>query len=147
MTAPFFFGARCKRGRHFYTTTAPSCCIPASYCHLSVTLQTMRIIVVNLQGNRAAFRIFIVLLMYSFDSPSYIFSAISGEGVPLSIRTDTTLHFTYEVRTMWSCLTCLRSLNMLPFKRYILKYQFLQEDLLQKCVICTLFMPAPLSLL
>jgi len=25
-----FFGARCKRGRHLYTTAAPSCCIPAS---------------------------------------------------------------------------------------------------------------------
>ena len=67
----FFFGACCKRGRHFYTTTAPSCCIPASYCHLSVTLQTMSIIVVNLQDNRAAFQIFIALLSFSFDSPSY----------------------------------------------------------------------------
>ena len=27
--------------RHLYTTTAPSCCIPVSYCHLSATLQTM----------------------------------------------------------------------------------------------------------
>ena len=35
----FVFDARCKRGRHLYTTTAPSCCIPASYCHLSVSLQ------------------------------------------------------------------------------------------------------------
>jgi len=33
----FFFDACCKRGRHLYTTTAPSCCIPASYCHLSTT--------------------------------------------------------------------------------------------------------------
>ena len=39
----------CKRGRHLYTTTAPSCFIPASYCHLSATLQTMSIIVVSLQ--------------------------------------------------------------------------------------------------
>ena len=30
--------------RHLYTTTAPSCCIPASYCHLPATLQTMNII-------------------------------------------------------------------------------------------------------
>jgi len=37
----FFFGACCKRGCHFYTTIAPSCCIPTSYCYLSVTLQTM----------------------------------------------------------------------------------------------------------
>ena len=39
----------CKRGRHLYITTAPSCCILASYCHLSATLQTISIIVVNLQ--------------------------------------------------------------------------------------------------
>ena len=69
----FFCGACCKWGRHLYTTTAPSCCIPASYCHLSVTLQTMSIIVVNLQDNRAVFGIFIALLRFSFDSPSYIF--------------------------------------------------------------------------
>ena len=67
----FFFGACCKRGRHIYTTTAPSCCIPASYCHLSTTLQTISIIVVNLLDNRAVFRIFIALLRFSFDSPSY----------------------------------------------------------------------------
>ena len=48
-------------GRHLYPTTAPSCCIPASYCHLSVTLQTISIAVVNLQDNRAVFRIFIAL--------------------------------------------------------------------------------------
>ena len=66
-----FFGACCKRGRHLYTTTAPSCCIPASYCHLSATLQTMSITVVNLQDNRYLFRIFIALLSFSFDSPSY----------------------------------------------------------------------------
>jgi len=48
--------------RHLYTTTVPSCCIPAFYCHLSATLQTMSIIVVNLQDIRAAFRIFIPLL-------------------------------------------------------------------------------------
>jgi len=42
-----------------------------SYCHLSATLQTMSIIVVNLQDNRAVFRIVIALLRFSFDSPSY----------------------------------------------------------------------------
>ena len=68
----FFFGACCKRGCHLYSTTAPSCCIPASYCHLSATLQTISITVVNLQDNRAVFRIFIALLRFSFDSPSYI---------------------------------------------------------------------------
>jgi len=67
-----FFGACCKRGRHLYTTTASSCYIPASYCHPSAILQTMSIIVVNLQDNRPVFRIFITLLKFSFDSPSYI---------------------------------------------------------------------------
>ena len=67
----FFCGACCKRGRHLYTTNAPSCCIPASYCHLKATLQTMSIIVVNLQDNRSVFRIFIALLKSSFHSPSY----------------------------------------------------------------------------
>ena len=62
--ALFFFGACYKRGRHLYTTTGPSCCIPASYCHLSATLQTMSIIVVNLQDNQAVFRIFISLLLF-----------------------------------------------------------------------------------
>ena len=47
--------------RHLYNTTAPSCCIPASYCHLSATLQNTSTIVVNLQDNRAVFRIFIAL--------------------------------------------------------------------------------------
>jgi hypothetical protein len=60
----FFFGACCKRGGHLNTSTAPSCCVPASYCHLSATFQTMRIIVVNLQDNRALFRIFIAVLKF-----------------------------------------------------------------------------------
>jgi len=68
----FFFGACCQRGRHLYTTTVPSCCIPASYCHLSATLQTMSIIVVNLQENRAVFRIFIALLKFSIDCLSHV---------------------------------------------------------------------------
>ena len=68
--ALFFFGVCCKQGRHLYTTNAPSCCISASYCHLSATLQTISIIVVNLQGNRDVFRIVIALLRFSFDSPS-----------------------------------------------------------------------------
>jgi len=66
----FFFGSCCKRGRHFYTTTAQSYCVPVSFCHLSAALQTISIIVVNLQDNRAVFRIFIVILRFSFDSPS-----------------------------------------------------------------------------
>jgi hypothetical protein len=39
--------------------------------HMSATLQTMSITVVNLQDNRAVFRIFIALLKFSLDSPSY----------------------------------------------------------------------------
>jgi len=73
----FFFGARCKRGRHLYTTNAPSCCIPAPCCHLLSTLQTISITVVNLQDNRVVFRIFTALLRFSFDSPSYIYFIIS----------------------------------------------------------------------
>ena len=68
----FFFGAYWKWGRHLYSTTAPLCCIPASYCHLSATLQTMSIIVVSLQDNRAVFWISVTLLRFSFDSPSYL---------------------------------------------------------------------------
>ena len=66
-------GACCKRDRHLYTTTALSCCIPASYQHLSATLHTISITVVTLQDNRAVFRIFIALLRFSFDSPSCFF--------------------------------------------------------------------------
>ena len=44
-----------KRGHHLYATTAPSCCIPTSYCHLSTILQTMSIILFNLQDNRDVF--------------------------------------------------------------------------------------------
>ena len=68
----FFVGACCKLGRHLYTTTSLSCCIPAAYYHMSATLQTMTITAVNLQDNQAVFRIFIALLMFSFDAPSYI---------------------------------------------------------------------------
>ena len=62
-------GACCKRGRQLYTTTEPSCCIPALYCNLSATLQTMSIIVVNLQDNRAVFQFFIALLRFSLTLP------------------------------------------------------------------------------
>ena len=73
----FFFGLCCKRGRHLYTTTVPSCCIPASYYHLSATLQTISINVDHLQDNRAVFRIFTTFLSFSFDSPSCIPSQIN----------------------------------------------------------------------
>jgi hypothetical protein len=72
----FFFGTCCKWGRHLYTTTVLFCCIPASYGHLSATLQTMSTTVVNLQDNQAVFRIFITLLRFSFDSPLYIFTFV-----------------------------------------------------------------------
>ena len=64
----FLFGACCKWGRHLYTIAEPSCCVPPSCCHLSATLQTMSMIVANLQDNRVGFRIFITLLRFSFDS-------------------------------------------------------------------------------
>ena len=41
-----------------------------SYCHLSATLQTISIIVINLQDNRAVIGIVIALLRFSFDFPS-----------------------------------------------------------------------------
>ena len=59
--------------------TAPSCCVPASYWHLSATLQTMSITVANLQDNWVVFRIFITLLRFSFDSPSYGTRAENGK--------------------------------------------------------------------
>jgi len=59
-------------GRHLYTTTAPSCCIPASYWYLSATLQIISITVVNFQDSRAVFRIFIPLLRFSSDCPSFL---------------------------------------------------------------------------
>ena len=71
----FFFGTCCKWGHHLYSSTARSCCIPALCCHLSATLQIMSIIVVNLQDNRAVFWIFITLLRFSFDCPSYVNSS------------------------------------------------------------------------
>ena len=64
MTECCFFGALCKWGRHIYTTSVPSCRIPASPCHLSATLQIMSIVV---------FRIFIAFLRFSFDSPSCVY--------------------------------------------------------------------------
>jgi len=70
MTDPVLLLCMLQAGLPSYTTTALSCCIPASCYHQSATLQTMSIIVVNLQDNRAVFRIFISLLRFSFDSPS-----------------------------------------------------------------------------
>jgi hypothetical protein len=76
-TTLFFFGACCKWGHNLYTTTTTTtvllCCIAALYYHLLATLHTMSIIVVNLQDSRAVFKIFIALLRFSFDSPSYLY--------------------------------------------------------------------------
>jgi hypothetical protein len=60
-TMLFFFGVCCRRSSRFYTASVPLCCIPASYCHLSATLQTMSNTVANLQENWALFPIFIAL--------------------------------------------------------------------------------------
>jgi len=46
---------------------------------MSATLQTTSITVVNLQDNRAVFRIFIALLRFSFDSSSYVQTARNNE--------------------------------------------------------------------
>jgi hypothetical protein len=70
-TTLFFLGACYNRGCRLYPTTAPSRCIPASYCHLSAILQTISTISANLQDNRTVFRIFIALLRFSFDSTLY----------------------------------------------------------------------------
>ena len=51
---------------HYYCAVVLHSCID-----LSATLQTTSINVVNLQDNRAVFRIFIAFLKFSFDSPSY----------------------------------------------------------------------------
>ena len=60
-----------KRGRHLYTTTAPSCYIPAPYCNLSAILQTISITVDSLQDNRAVFGIFIARRhLYTTTAPS-----------------------------------------------------------------------------
>ena len=52
-----------------YKKSSFFCVVP--YCHLSATLQTMNIIVVNLQNNLAVVLIFIAILRFPFDSPSY----------------------------------------------------------------------------
>jgi len=104
----FFFDACCKRGRHIYITTAPSCCIPASYCHLSATLQTISITVVNLQDNRAVIRNFIALLRSSFDSPSYLISATWYLRTYLS-STYNTGGTWFEYRSAFTCLTVARN--------------------------------------
>jgi hypothetical protein len=103
----FFCGACCKRGCHFCTTTAPSFCVPASYCHLPATLQTMSIIVVNLQDNRAVFRIFIAILRFSFDCPFvFHFTNFCTKSENIS-HLHINLHVRYVVRlTVASRLYC-----------------------------------------
>jgi hypothetical protein len=81
----FFFSVCCKRGGHLYTTTAPSCCIPASYCHLSATLQTTSNTVANLHKNRAVCRIFIALLRFSFESRTWWSQSLCAPDETLSL--------------------------------------------------------------
>ena len=76
MTDAVLLWCMLQAGRHLYTTTASWCCIPAPYCHLSATLQTMSIIVFNLQDNWTVFRIFIALLMFSFDCPPFLWELL-----------------------------------------------------------------------
>jgi hypothetical protein len=101
-TTLFFFGACCKRDGRLYPTLAPSCCIPASYCHLSAILQTISIIAAKLQGNRAVFPMFKALLVFHLTLPC-IPSTFPQEGLPwialrwfslrLSSETPTVLRF------------------------------------------------------
>ena len=69
----FFFGASCKRGRHLYTTTAPSCCIPVSYYHLSATLQTISITVFNWQTIELWFEFLSHILIFIWLFLGYIY--------------------------------------------------------------------------
>jgi hypothetical protein len=103
----FFFGACCKRGSHLYTTTAPSCCIPTSYCHLSATLQTISITVVNLQDNRAVFRICSSLVHVA--SGAAIFTLLLRRRVLFLHRTATCLPlFKPSVSLLSTCKTIER---------------------------------------
>jgi len=61
-----------KVGPPFYTAAAPLYCVPASYCHLSATLQTISNSVANFQENRAVFRFFVALLKFLFEPPTYV---------------------------------------------------------------------------
>ena len=49
-----------------------------SYRHLSATVQTTSITVVNLQNNGTVVRIFIALLMFSVDFSSYLRMSVPG---------------------------------------------------------------------
>jgi len=61
----------------------------------------MSIIVVNLEDNRAVFRIFIALLRFSFDSPSYITTLHSKNPNYTSFTSLLTHKFTHT-----SCYYC-----------------------------------------
>ena len=58
---------------HYYCAVMLHSCIVLPPVGL---LQTMSIILVNLKANRAVFRIFIALLSFSFNSPSYFQSVL-----------------------------------------------------------------------
>jgi hypothetical protein len=99
-TTLFFFGACCKRGGRLYTATAPLWCVPALYCHLSATLQTMSYAVANLQENRAVFRIFIALFkvaVFQSHHMSVMDFVVSPPGCGWSV-TDFQGWDTHEVR-------------------------------------------------
>jgi hypothetical protein len=81
----FLFAVCCKRDCHFYTTTAPSFCIPASYCHLSATLQTVWLLSTYRQSSCVSD--FYDTLKFSFDSPSYLITGSLKCAVVRHIRT------------------------------------------------------------
>ena len=102
MTDALLFGACCKWGHHLYTTTAPSCCIPASYCHLLATLQTMSVIVVNLQDNRTVFWIFITLFKV------FIWLSLVSWFFPLVISPPSALRmYTHQIKFIDLWLECV----------------------------------------
>jgi hypothetical protein len=68
--SPLVHAASGPPSLHYY------CAVVVHSCILSATVQTTSIIVVNLQDNGAVFRMFIVLLRLSFDSPSCNFVSL-----------------------------------------------------------------------
>jgi hypothetical protein len=97
----FFFGACCKRGRHLYTTTAPSRRIPTSYCHLSAILKAMGIIVVNLQDKRTVFRIFIALLRFFIWISLVVSLCLKKMGQSVTEQTVTKPTLIYNIHRIW----------------------------------------------
>ena len=74
----------------------------------------MSIIVVNLQDNRAVFRIFIALLRFPFDSPSYNNAVVDNYGR----LKDLILHFQIPMDTRKDFLEIYRQFGHAPSKSF-----------------------------